>query len=531
MRNKLLKNAIVSIIILGIFSLSLLSQNSFKSNIFTYEDTLKSLKFLSGQISRVITGAGFKNTNYSLAVYSLDNSRYYFKKSTRKALTPASLTKLFTCFSALYTLGTNFEYKTKIYHTGNIIDGVLNGDLYIVGAGDPLFSTDDLRSMVAEIANKGIKEIKGNIIADGSYFDDIYDRLDYSGDKDRVQPVQAITGLSINNNIVTVTIHGNPQGKFRRALITTDPPSPAFIIINKSKVKGRPKHRKKKKAYLNETIEKAYYGGPVEYQSTTRRRKSYIKHRKNAKGQQVFTASGTINADLSYSYRYYIDKPEEVVAGALLRLLNGSGIKVSGTFNVGKISEVKTEVYQLAENKRYLVDVITPTLKNSDNYLAENIFKLIGANSGKMVENAKESRQIIISLIDSMEIDFSKCVLYDGSGLSRRNKLTANASINLLIKTYNSEIMKPILDSSLSIAGRDGTLRKRMRYSLAADNLKAKTGTHKNVSGLCGFVRTLDGENLAFCFIFNGPSVGLYKQIENQLGIILAQFFYFNKEG
>jgi D-alanyl-D-alanine carboxypeptidase len=69
-----------------------------------------------------------------------------------------------------------------------------------------------------------------------------------------------------------------------------------------------------------------------------------------------------------------------------------------------------------------------------------------------------------------------------------------------------------------------------MKYSLAQNNLRAKTGTHKNVSGLCGTVKTLDGENLAFCFIFNGPSVGLYKQVENRLGIILAEFFYFNRE-
>jgi D-alanyl-D-alanine carboxypeptidase len=531
MKNKLFKNAFVSLFILGIFSFNLLSQNSFNSNVFTYEDTVKSLKFLSGQISRVITGAGFKNTKYTIAVYSLDNKKFYFKKNTKKPLTPASLTKLFTCFSALYTLGTDYEYKTEIYYTGSNINGIISGDVYIIGAGDPLFSTKDLRSMVRQIAAEGIKEIKGNIIADASFFDNITDRLEYSGDKDRVQAVQPITGLSINKNIVTVTIHGIPQGKRRSALVTTDPPSPAFRIINKSKVKGRPKRKSKKKAFNGELKEINKFGGPVEVFSTTRRRSKYIKHRKDANGKQVFTATGTINADMTYSYSYFINNPAEVVAGALLRLLNESGVKVDGTFQTGKLRDVTTPIYKIAEYKRFLVDVISPALKNSDNYLAENVFKLIGARSGKMVENAKESKLIIRDLLDSMNIDFSKCVLNDGSGLSRRNKLTSKAGIKLLINAFDNDEIKAIMDSSLSVAGRDGTLKKRMRYTLAAGNLKAKTGTHRNVSGLCGIVKTLDGENLAFCFIFNGPSVGLYKQLENKLGIILAQFFYFNREG
>jgi D-alanyl-D-alanine carboxypeptidase/D-alanyl-D-alanine-endopeptidase (penicillin-binding protein 4) len=530
MRNKILKNAFVSLLILGIFSINLLSQNSFKSNIFTYEDTLKSLKFLSGQISRVITSAGFKNTKYAIAVYSLDNKKYYFKKNAKKPLTPASLTKLFTCYSALFTLGTDFEYVTDIYHSGNNVNGIINGDVYIVGSGDPMFSTNDLRSMVRQIVASGIKEIKGSIIADGTFFDDITDRLNYSGDKDRVQGVQPVTGLSINKNIVTVTIHGIPQGKKRSALVTTDPPSPAFRIINKSRVKGRPKRKSKKKTFWGEPQLLNQYGGPAETHSTARRRSTYIKHRKDANGKQVFTASGTINADRTYSYSYFINNPDEVIAGALLRSLNEGGVKVSGTFKTGKLQDVTTPIYKLAESKRYLVDVISPALKNSDNYLAENIFKLIGAHSGKMVENAKESKMIIRNVLDSMNIDFDKCVLYDGSGLSRRNKLTAVAGIKLLINATNNENINNVIDSSLSVAGCDGTLKKRMRHTLAADNLKAKTGTHRNVSGLCGIVKTLDGERLAFCFIFNGPSVGLYKQLENKLGIILAQFFYFNRE-
>ena len=86
------------------------------------------------------------------------------------------------------------------------------------------------------------------------------------------------------------------------------------------------------------------------------------------------------------------------------------------------------------------------------------------------------------------------------------------------------------MDTCLSIAGTDGTLRGRMTGTLAENNLHAKTGTHGNVSALAGVVKTLDGEPIAFSFIFNGSNVGVYKQIENQLGILISEFFYFNRE-
>ncbi len=525
------KNFIIYVISFVILTLSLSSQNSFEQNVFTAEDTVKSLKFLSARISQAIISANLKNTNYALAVYSLDNHQFYFKNNTSEPLIPASLTKLFTAFTALKKLGTNFVYRTGIYYTGQNRNGIITGDIYIVGNGDPEFCTDDLHKIVDSIKAMGIKKINGNIIADDSFFDNITDRVKYSGDKDRVQALQKITGLSINKNIVTVTIKAIPQDAQRRAQIITDPPSPSFRIINKTKVKGSLKRQTKSRTEILQKSELNTFGGPVENMNTSRRSKTYIKEIKTDSGEQIFTATGTFNAGETDSYSYFILQPELAVAGALLRIFNQSGIKVSGTFKTGKLKDAVSPIYKLVERKRKIVNVISPMLKNSDNYLAENVFKLIGAHSGKMVENSKESQQIIINLMDSLNIDFDNCKLYDGSGLSRRNKITAETGIELLNVIYKNNDVKTIIDTSLSIAGTDGTLKNRMRYTLAEGNLKAKTGTHGNVSGLCGVVRTLDGERLAFCFIFNGPSVELYKQVENKLGVILAEFFYFNREG
>jgi D-alanyl-D-alanine carboxypeptidase len=146
-----------------------------------------------------------------------------------------------------------------------------------------------------------------------------------------------------------------------------------------------------------------------------------------------------------------------------------------------------------------------------------------------MKNNAKETRQIIFDVFDSLKIPCGECLFYDGSGLSRRNKITAEALIRILEITSHSNFSSD-LDSCLAIAGVDGTVKSRMSGTLAENNLLAKTGTHGNVSALTGYVRTLDGERLSYAFMFNGSAVNHFKQTENELGKLLAQFFYFNME-
>jgi len=506
------------------------SQQKYYSNLFTYQDTLNSLKFLSGEISNVIRSANLKKTDYTVAVFSLDNDKYYFKKSTNKPLVPASITKIFTSYASIFKFGEKFQYRTTISYDGTLEKGIINGNLYIQGSGDPFFNSDDLKSMVKELKNRGIKEIKGKIIADGTIFDNLTNRLDYSGDKDIVQAIAPITGLSINQNKVTVIVSGYPQGAKKHALVTTDPPSSAFQIQNTATVKGRNKPTRRKSDNENGSYKNQEFGGSNLNSESSQRKTVSIKQYKTSSGAQNFKVSGYINADDSYSYSYFINDPVNVISGSLYYLLKKEGIKIDNGFEVFNSETMnRTERKVLTDYKRPLLDVLIPCVKNSDNYLAENVYKLIGANFGNMIENAKDSRIIMSNLFDSLEIDYKDCILYDGSGLSRRNNLTSDAVIGLLNSTWNSPY-RHILDSTLSIAGFDGTLEKRMVNTLAQNNVKGKTGTHKNVSGLCGIVKTLDGENLAFCFIFNGWSVGQYKQLENSLAITLAEFFYFNKE-
>jgi D-alanyl-D-alanine carboxypeptidase/D-alanyl-D-alanine-endopeptidase (penicillin-binding protein 4) len=125
--------------------------------------------------------------------------------------------------------------------------------------------------------------------------------------------------------------------------------------------------------------------------------------------------------------------------------------------------------------------------------------------------------------LSTLGLDTASLNFFDGSGLSRRNKISSRLLCDMLAKVSEKDYYQEF-DSTLSIAGFDGTISKRFHNTKARLNLRAKTGTHSNVSALAGYVRSSEGERLCFAFIFNGPSVGQYKYIENEIGRMLAEY-------
>ena len=176
-------------------------------------DSAHSLKALERDIDNIIKREGIIDSDFSIAVYSLDEGKYLYKKNELKSLTPASTTKIITSFAVLNVL-KDLQITTPIYHNGKIINGTLHGDLIIYGMGDPLLTQRDFDSISVVIKNKGIKTVTGNIYVDDSYFDNQTSRFKYSRDDDEVEPLAPITPLSIERNKALVTVRGGKSGSF-----------------------------------------------------------------------------------------------------------------------------------------------------------------------------------------------------------------------------------------------------------------------------------------------------------------------------
>ena len=199
---------------------------------YSKSDSTAAIAILQSRLQQILTKANLSKAKYSLMVYSMDAHKTYFEKNPYSALTPASTTKLFSTFAAFVTLGGNYGVPTTVYADAPIQNGVINGNLYLVGHGYALLNTTDIEELADQITKSGVKKITGTIYGDGSYFDNLTERHIYSGDHEVVESMPPITALGINRNTVTVMVSpGNPPN------VQTIPPSDAFTINSSAQIK------------------------------------------------------------------------------------------------------------------------------------------------------------------------------------------------------------------------------------------------------------------------------------------------------
>lgn len=483
-------------IVLSIFISNELQSQNFQLN---SNDSLRSILTLQENINALLNDKNLKNSKFGLCVYSLNNNKSIYKKNSNVLLTPASNTKLFTSFALLDFLGANFKVKTSVYYdSDNLKDGVLNGDIYLYGRGDIFLSIPDIEELAQQIKNRGIKRINGNVYADASFFDQDYYRSSYSGDREEVEPTGPVYALSIEKNQINVLVKSSSKIG-APANIQIIPGSKSFVINNLAKVGYAGKKKKGRTIAIS------------------------IKNNGNT---QVITVTGTIPPNQTAYYSYFNSNPALTAAGVLKERLEVIGVKVSGAVAQKNCPSIKSSVAkEIASFSRPVTDIMYEVNKKSDNFLAEVLFKIVGGNYGKYPVTANSSREKVMESLKKNGIDNNGFMLNDGCGLSRRNLVTAEGLMSLLIKARQKNYGRT-LDSTLAIAGVDGTLRRRMSGTLAQNNLHAKTGTLRNVSSLAGYVSTKNRDLFVFAFIFNGPSVGYYKQVENKIGELLANFEY-----
>jgi D-alanyl-D-alanine carboxypeptidase/D-alanyl-D-alanine-endopeptidase (penicillin-binding protein 4) len=374
------------------------------------------------------------NTISGVLVYNPLIQDTVFTVNEKQPMTPASLTKLFTTSTSLAVMGGEHKLSTKLFSEDlDFKDGILNGNLYIKGFGNSVFTDADLESFVNKLKEKGVKVISGSVVGDDSFFDDVYTREDW------------IDGESANVKL---------------------PPISALVVDrNKSTI------RKK-----------------------IRKRYRYITE--NAKDPPIFAAN------------------------KLAEKLKMAEIEVKGKIIKGI---TPSNVYLLAEESVKVKDLISLINKNSDNFLAECLFKTLGAEASGLQGNSFFSQQAILKFIKDNNIYSVGTEIVDGSGISRSDQATPLAINGLLEKMYFDLVHFDDFNNSLSTAGVDGTLRNRMTGSSAENNFKGKTGTLNGVSSLAGYLTTPDGEDLivTIIFEFTRGGWGYYRDIQDQIVEIL----------
>lgn len=389
---------------------------------------------LANEISRILSKVP-AGTKTGILIYNPLNQDTIVSNSITLPMIPASVTKIFTTATALSLMGKDYRFSTILFtNDSNIKDGIINGNLYLKGFGNGVFSSDDLRSFIRKLKSLGIAEITGNIVGDDTYFDNVYYREDW-----------------IPNESANVKL-----------------PPVSALVLDRNK--------------------------------TTSQRK---------KGRRVFYVTENFK------------NPPLNISQIFKQMLESENIKVAGKAISG---ETPSNVIELAEASVSLPEMISLINKNSDNFLAECLFKSIGAFYSGKQGNSFYSQQAIQEFIKKNNIYSVNTEIVDGSGISRFDQVTV-ASVNGVLETMYFDLKNfDTFNNSLSIAGVDGTLRNRLSDLPAGFRFHGKTGTLNSVIALAGYLTSEDKDDLivTIMFEFSRGSWNFYRDIQDEIIKALA---------
>jgi D-alanyl-D-alanine carboxypeptidase/D-alanyl-D-alanine-endopeptidase (penicillin-binding protein 4) len=418
---------------------------------------------------------GVSRAAWGVAVQSLDRGERLFTLNAGTLLVPASVAKLVTVAAASDAVGWDYRYTTTIQVAGPIVDGVLRGDLLVVGSGDPSIggrAGDDLSSWVEGLKAAGIRRIDGRIIGDDNAIDEPRPQLAWAWD-DLGYTTGALFGaLNLAENRTTVTIAPGPSAG-APATVTVDPRLAFRVVTNRVAT------------------------GPAG--------SAQLVWPEQRPGEPSLTVAGSIPAAAPPALlAVAVGNPTLWFAGALKARLVRDGIEVTGEA-VDIDDVVPTPARDAAaviytHRSRTLAEIAQPLLKDSINLYAEALMRLNAAPGVFPTNDA--ALDGLRKRLDAWGISNASYQLVDGSGLSRRDAISADAVFVVLERMADPSGKSPFV-TGLPIAGVDGSLSTRMKGTSAENNVRAKTGTMSNIRTLAGYVTTRDGERLAFVILIN----------------------------
>lgn len=456
----------------GVLALSFISSEAeparSKRNV---KPPITSLKIFRNTVNRAIRQECKITGKLSVYIRSISAHETLFDHRAGEKRIPASNMKLLITAAALAYLGPDYTYPTDVYVNGPLKNGVLSGNLFIKGYGDPTLVQERVRELAYSLYLEGVRRIKGNLVADDTFFDEQkYGKAWNVGGSAKAY-LAPYSALSVNFSIVNVQVDPGPKpGALARVQLI--PPSDALGLKNSLKTSSR------------------------------RSRPRVVVSRRSGDGKDWIHVSGRTPArKKSRNYTISVSDPTRFAAGTFAALLRREGIRFSGKIRRGKTPpEARLIVRQTS---RSLSDIIRGLNKHSNNLSAEQILKTIGAEMFGLPGTTEKGLLAVQKYLVHMGVPLGSFDLADGSGLSRLNRITPRAIVALLEGVYHDFRILPEFLSSLAVVGVDGTVRKRLRRSSAARRIRAKTGLLAGVHALSGYAAADNGETLAFSILSN----------------------------
>lgn len=455
---------------------------------------------LGQEIQQILNDSqGLAGALTGISIRSAETGETIYERGAQTRLRPASNLKLLTAAAALETLGEDHTFQTELYIKGVQGGHVLQGNVYLKGKGDPTLLEMDFDELAASLKHRQVKLVHGDLIGDDSWYDDVRYSQDLVWSDEQEYYGAAVSALTASPNedydtgtIILEITPGEKAGK--RATVKLKPETDYVKVINKTETEPEDGNKKIE-------VERSH-------------------------GTQVITVTGTIPEHAGVTKEWIsVKDPTEYALSLFEKSMKKHGIKVLGKRKKGK-TPVGADMIATHQSMP-LSQLLVPFMKLSNNSHAEVLVKEMGKEA-EGEGSWKDGLKVARNQLKSMGLNMQTIMMRDGSGISQVNMIPAN-EITKLLYTVQEKTWFPAYLNALPIAGNEnrmvgGTLRKRMKGTYAAGNVRAKTGTISGTSSLSGYVTTKRGEKVIFSIILNNfvEEKGI-TAVQDKIAVMLAE--------
>ncbi|MFZ1810792.1 MAG: D-alanyl-D-alanine carboxypeptidase/D-alanyl-D-alanine-endopeptidase [Candidatus Nitrotoga sp.] len=401
--------------------------------------------------------------------------------NAKQSMSPASTMKLLTTYAGLELLGPSYSWKTEAYLDGKLEQDVLHGNLILKGYGDPKLTLEKLWLWLHELRSRGLREIRGDLVLDRSVFQLApHDPAEF--DNEPMRPYN--TGpdaLLLNFN--SVRLRFIPEGE--KIKIISMPELAGIRLDNRVTVAAVPGNC----SDWDDAISMQLRGDMLRLQ-------------------------GVYPAQCGERERHVSLLSPPLYLDAVFRALwQEMGGLLQGRLREGIVPGSATLF--ATHHSAPLAELIRDINKFSNNVMARQLFLSLGRTADTSA-NVTDSELTIRNWLTQKKLYFPELILENGAGLSRRERISPR-SLALLLRSAQRSPLSTEFEASLPIVGVDGTFKKRLTDSEAANHAHLKTGSMEGVQAIAGYVQSRSGKQWILVFLINHPNAAAGKQAQNAL--------------
>jgi serine-type D-Ala-D-Ala carboxypeptidase/endopeptidase (penicillin-binding protein 4) len=462
---------------------------------------------MQAALREILRGGVLGRVRVGMKVIEARTGRLFFSNRESTLMDPASNQKVLATTTALMRLGADWRFRTELTGLAPTADGTIVGDVYLRGNGDPTFRSGDLDAMAGALARRGVRTIAGAVVADPRRIGADEPIADAEGIEE--DPVDATEDtppgnlsprvpLVVNHGLMLIRVRPGAEAGAPAEVITT-PADPSFAIHNGAVTKAKRRSRV--------TVRLSVNGSRIQIDVAGR----------------VSTEGGGI------VFRRRVPHQALYAASLMRASLQSAGITVRDDARVAPTPPEKTGRVRplLAVHESAPLGILLRKInKDSDNDYAERVLEAAGAEVYGGAPTGDKGVRLLREVIGELGLPPGSYVPKNGSGLGHANRITADAMSALLRTLYLDPRVGPEILQSLSVGGVDGTTRNRFKGTIAAERVRAKTGTLHGKSCLSGLVG--DGSDvLAFSILVEGIRGRRLAEVRGaQVGCVNAMMRY-----